>query len=660
MMRIFTILTLLVLSLLAHGQYVSPGTGATYTLNDLVAISEGVVTREGGEYFINHNLTISHTDKLLINTDVTVKVGPGRLLTFFGTLESNPPLEAVFTAIDPLIPFRGMRFEGSSASVLRNTTVKYGGGMQLIDTHMLIEDCVIRNNTMTNGSAAISLTNSNPVIRYTRFIENAGSAIASGANSTSSPQILFNHFIHNGTANTNRPQINMGPGGEDTLRIVGNTIEGLYHMAGGIGISNLLGVGQTRAMVKDNQIFNNRYGYAQMGNNISSVVKGNTVINNNIQYDAQQGGSGLNFYGTLNTNQAVVLNNIIRGNLWGITIQGNAQPNLGSNGRGRNQTTGGFNIIEGNINNGQVYGLYNNTPNTIQAQFNYWGTDDPEKAEEFIFGKSQNPDLGAVNFGIIWVPDNRIESFVFDVHLNEHLEVEFEGQIDHEQNTITIIVPEATDIRSITPTIVSSVYSQVLPLSEQAMDFSMPAAYTVTPFDGNDRTYLVYVKTQEPRLLNITFQIESGGRPVPDAVVTFNGQAFEPGTYSFEGLEAGTYHYTVEKNGYMKAEGSVVANSEDIILELVLEPATSIQPIAANRSFTVFPNPAKDYIEVSYSGGRANNTVRIFSITGNLMLEAPNVSQGQRIDISSLDNGLYLLQFHQGTTTLTQKFSVAR
>lgn len=42
------------------------------------------------------------------------------------------------------------------------------------------------------------------------------------------------------------------------------------------------------------------------------------------------------------------------------------------------------------------------------------------------------------------------------------------------------------------------------------------------------------------------------------------------------------------------------------------------------------------------------------------MLELTNVSQGQRIDISSLDNGLYLLQFHQGPTTLARKFTVAR
>lgn len=661
MKRIFTILTFMTISLLAQSQYVSPGTGGTYTMADLVAVSEGVVTREGDVFFIHQNLTISNTDKLLINKDLTVKVAAGKLLTFIGTLESKPPIEAIFTAINPLSPYKGIRFEGSSASVLRNTIVEYGGGMQLIDTHMLIEDCVIRYNTMGNTSGAINLSNSNPIIRYTRFYENAGSAIASGANATCSPQILFNHFTHNGTANTNRPQINMGPGGEDTLRIVGNTIEGLYPMVGGIAISNLLGVGLTRALVKDNLIYDNRFGYAQMGNNISSIVKGNTVLNNNIQNDPQQGGSGLNFYGTLNTNQAQVLNNIIRGNLWGITIQGNAQPNLGSNSRGRSLPQSGYNIIEGNANTNQIYGVYNNTPNTIQAQFNYWGSDQPEEAASFIFGKKQNPELGAVNHSSIWVPNSRIEAFVLDKELNENLEAEITAIIDHEDNTIMIRVPEGTDVHHLVPSITTASFSQILPLSEQAMDFSLPVAYTVTPFEGPDRTYLVFVETIETKLHTLTFQINSAGLPVNDAIITFQGKVYDAGTHVFEALEPGAYEYMVERGGYMTTEGTVVTDNEDVNLVVELEAATSVeQPLANGRSLTVFPNPAKEHIEVNYTGRRGNTTVRIFSITGNLMLEVPNAGQGQRIDISSLDNGLYLLQFDQGTTTLTRKFTVAR
>jgi hypothetical protein len=661
MIRIFTILTLLTFSLLASGQYVSPGTGATYSLDDLVSVSEGVVTRENGVFLIHRDLTISHTDKLVINQDVTIKVAGGKKLIFRGTLESTPPIEAIFTAQDPNQPFGGLRFFRSSASILRNTIIEYGGGIQLNDTHMLIEDCEFRYNTMDNASAAIHLSNANPIIRYNRFVENAGSAIASGASTTCSPQILFNQFLHNGTANTNRPQINMGPGGEDTLRIVGNTIEGLYPMAGGIGISNLLGVGQTRALVQDNRIYDNRYGYAQMGNNISSIVKGNHLLNNNIQNDPLQGGSGLNFYGTLNTNQALVLNNIIRGNLWGVTIQGNAHPNLGSPVRGQGPVRSGYNIIEGNSNSGHVYGLYNNTPNSIQAQFNCWGTEDPEEAANYVFGTNENPALGEVKLGTIWVPDSRIEAFAFDMEHNHHLESTLKGIIDHSDNTILVQVPQGTDLSHLVPTITLSAYAQVLPLTGQAMDFRMPAAYTVTPFEGPDRTYLVYTETVEPPLASLTFEVMAGDQALTDASILFNGQAYEPGTYVFETPEPGTYDYVVERNGYKTAEGSVVTEGEDLTLVVALEPVTTVEePLLASRTLNVYPNPAKDHIEVNYSGRTGGNTVRIFSITGNMVLEIPNVDPGQRIDISTLDNGLYLLQFHQGNATLTRKFTVAK
>jgi hypothetical protein len=585
-------------------------------------------------------------------------VAAGVLLTFIGTLESNPPLEATFTAIDPKAPFKGFRFEGSSASVLRNTTIEYSGGMQLIDTHMLIEDCVFRNNDMGNTAGAITLSNSHPVIRYNQFIENAGSAISSNVNSTSSPQILFNQILHNGTANTNRPQINLGPGGEDTLRIVGNTVIGMYPMAGGIGISNMLGVGQTRAVVKDNTITDNRYGYAQIGNNITVVVKGNTVLNNNIQNDPQQGGSGLNFYGTLNTNQALVSRNIIRGNLWGVTIQGNAQPNLGSNGRNREIT--GNNIIEGNGNGGQVFALYNNTPNTIQANFNFWGTNEVNEARNGIFGQNQNSDLGPVNFENIWLPTDIIQSFFFEFEKSEEEIEKYEGVIDNMNNTITLKVPLGTNISQVTPVIKLPDHALVLPLPNQAMDFSMPVAYTVTPFDGPDRTYLVFVEKEEAHFYNINFEINASGQFIEDARISFNGQLYEPGVYSFEDLKPGIYDFMVEKNGFVTVDGIVVIETKDVSLNVDLEPIATNEPLFFTQQLTVFPNPAKEYIEVNHNGRRSSNSIRIFSITGNIMMEVNNVGKGQRIEIANLDNGLYLLQFNQDGTTLTRKFTVAR
>ncbi len=59
--------------------------------------------------------------------------------------------------------------------------------------------------------------------------------------------------------------------------------------------------------------------------------------------------------------------------------------------------------------------------------------------------------------------------------------------------------------------------------------------------------------------------------------------------------------------------------------------------------FSVYPNPATDYLTVSYSENQAT-IVRIFALNGQLVLTSHLVdSMSQRIDISTLEPGIYIL-----------------
>jgi hypothetical protein len=163
---------------------------------------------------------------------------------------------------------------------------------------------------------------------------------------------------------------------------------------GGIAITTLAG-GSLKARIEDNMINDNRYGITQYGNNIGSIIRNNEILNNNTQGDPMLGGSGINFYGN-STNQAMVNGNLIKGNLWGITIQNSAMPNFG-------QVSGllvnpGMNQFFDNGNSGEIYDLYNNTPNPIMAENNYWGTMDPEVVEAHIFHQPDNASLGMVDY----------------------------------------------------------------------------------------------------------------------------------------------------------------------------------------------------------------------------------------------------------------------
>jgi hypothetical protein len=107
------------------------------------------------------------------------------------------------------------------------------------------------------------------------------------------------------------------------------------------------------------------------------------------------GGSGINFYGDT-TNKAFVSGNTITNNLWGITIQMSALPNIGQ--VENDSINPGMNRIYDNGNSGLVFALYNNTPNQIMAENNFWGSDDPDSVEMFIFHQNDSASLGFVDF----------------------------------------------------------------------------------------------------------------------------------------------------------------------------------------------------------------------------------------------------------------------
>jgi len=166
MKTLFTFTLLLVFSLTARAQYSTPGDGQTYDMDDLVSLSGGTVTEDDGVYRVHQELTISENDELEITDDIIVEIAGGIRIVIEGALTVDPPEEVLFTAINTANRFQGFRFDGAADhTVMRNATVEYAGGIQLIDTDMVFENCTIRYFDMSNTSAAINLHSSHPVIK---------------------------------------------------------------------------------------------------------------------------------------------------------------------------------------------------------------------------------------------------------------------------------------------------------------------------------------------------------------------------------------------------------------------------------------------------------------------------------------------------------------
>ena len=70
-------------------------------------------------------------------------------------------------------------------------------------------------------------------------------------------------------------------------------------------------------------------------------------------------------------------------------------------------------------------------------------------------------------------------------------------KINKNKNTISIIMPNKTDITKLTPTINVSEGASISPKSGESVDFSKPITYTVTAENGNIKKYTVTVRVKK-------------------------------------------------------------------------------------------------------------------------------------------------------------------
>lgn len=421
MQKITLLFLCLFFSSALFGQYVTPGSGINWSLQEFVDNSGGVIIFQDDEYLITADVTISASDTIgIVDEAATFRVSPGVLITINGVLNiTGAATPVVFTGQDDQSFFNGFRFQNSPGSVIQHTTFSRAGGIKIISAQVEFMLCKFQYFNQENSTGTIDISQSSPVIMQCEFIQNAGPAILTPANGMSSPQILYCLLEGNVTSNTNMPQINLGTSGADSIRIIGNQVTGnpLLDQVGGIAITTLAG-GSIKCRVEDNLIKNNRYGMTQYGNNIGSVIRNNVIEDNNTQGLPNLGGSGINFFGN-QTNHSFVSENIISGNLWGITIQNNAQPNMGQ--IENIELSPGMNQLFDNGNSGIIYALYNNTPLDIWAQNNYWGSYDPDIVETYIFHQPDDPTLGLVTYLPLLDPPVGTDKFANSLHNGQQI-----------------------------------------------------------------------------------------------------------------------------------------------------------------------------------------------------------------------------------------------
>ena len=198
-----------------NAQWTSPGNGTTYTLPDLVNVSNGAVTNTETVFSFNSDITIAPNDVLRIDDQVTRIDAVGVLITINGSVVcTNATRVGIYGSMTQQF---SMRLENATTCEFKKLYFSDGSGIKVIESDVVFIDCKFVYFTCDYSNAVIDFMNCNPLIEDCYFLRNEGAAISSPANGQGSPQILNNRLEENVTSGLNSPQINLGPGAEDTI-----------------------------------------------------------------------------------------------------------------------------------------------------------------------------------------------------------------------------------------------------------------------------------------------------------------------------------------------------------------------------------------------------------------------------------------------------------
>lgn len=424
MKKIYTLCAVALALASANAQeFVSPGNGTTYTMEDLSKIANCQVSKVNGAWQLDTAFTISAGDVLKIQNNEVVKFNDKVQVNVAGKLDCTPADTALITGVEGTTP-KGFRMYADDANaVLKNTRMEMVGiTFGSANGAIVAENCTFADYNTSNASGAClnfsAASTGKNVIDGCTFINGGTAAIGNGANTPIGIVIKNSTFIANNTQNSNRPQINLTSYGTENVEILNNVIQGgHFTTVGGIAVSNMMSYAYSnKVVVKGNIVKENRYGITMTGP-VNMFIEDNQIIDNIYETNAMNGGSGLSLYDAAGKGKVFIKGNLIKNNLWGITVIG--QPNVNA-GKVENleaeDYNPGDNVFVNNGNGGVLYDLYNNGTTTVYAQGNVWNVDEQtqEKIETVIFHKADDANLGEV----IYMPAGEPKTAINDLTVN--------------------------------------------------------------------------------------------------------------------------------------------------------------------------------------------------------------------------------------------------
>ena len=137
------------------------------------------------------------------------------------------------------------------------------------------------------------------------------------------------------------------------------------------------------------------------------------------------------------------------------------------------------------------------------------------------------------------------------------------------------------------------------------------------------------------------------------------------GTFSGPGVSGTNFNNQISGLGTFSILYTYDSNrcSDTAIEHVTVSICSGMEDIAVNDGILIFPNPAKDEINVQWEIVSGQWSVELYDVTGQQLLEKKYISNTQSLMFRTqqLSNGVYFLKFQmQGGTSIMKKVEVIK
>lgn len=144
--------------------------------------------------------------------------------------------------------------------------------------------------------------------------------------------------------------------------------------------------------------------------------------------------------------------------------------------------------------------------------------------------------------------------------------------------------------------------------------------------------------------------------PISDASITLAEQTNDPGDYTFDGIQPGTYDYLVIRDGYFPEEGEITITDHNLELDIQLNVDNTGLNDFTHISLDIFPNPASERVEISADG--LIKEVVMYDMSGKIIQSCKPNSRNTILTINGVPTGIYIFRVKTDEGIYNRKLSV--